>query len=174
MDTEKFLNAFYRTVNRRGPPMEMISNNGSKFIGINREPGELVSTWVKTKIKEPTTYKSIKWYFNLPLAPHFDGVQESIIKAAKTAIIVALWNADRGLLQNYNFVTDGHLILLGAIKIPLCHLASYIWQFLLASTRKSLNWASKFIHCVYFGLLWPKWWPWRKDRIEISFFKFST
>ena len=36
----------------------------------------------------------MKWSFNPPLAPHFEGVHEVIIKAAKKAIRALLGNAD--------------------------------------------------------------------------------
>ncbi|CAG2211547.1 unnamed protein product [Mytilus edulis] len=37
LDTDSFLNAFYRMVNRRGLPKEIISDNGTNFVGANRE-----------------------------------------------------------------------------------------------------------------------------------------
>ena len=36
----------------------------------------------------------MKWYFNPPLAPHFGGVHESMIKSTKRAINAILGNAD--------------------------------------------------------------------------------
>ena len=48
----------------------------------------------ETKIQQCTANKGIKWYFNLPLAPHFGGVHESMIKAAKRTISAVLGNAD--------------------------------------------------------------------------------
>ena len=35
----------------------------------------------------------LKWHFNLPLAPHFSGVHEVMIKAAKKAICAILSSA---------------------------------------------------------------------------------
>ena len=37
LDTDSFLNAFYRMVNRRGLPKEMLSDNGGNFVGANKE-----------------------------------------------------------------------------------------------------------------------------------------
>jgi len=35
LDMESFLNAFYKMVNRRGLPREMLSDNGGNFVGGN-------------------------------------------------------------------------------------------------------------------------------------------
>ena len=37
LDTDSFLNAFNRMGNRRGLPEEMISDNGTNFVGAERE-----------------------------------------------------------------------------------------------------------------------------------------
>ena len=94
LDTDSFLNAFYRMVNRRGLPKEVISDNGTNFVGANKELQELVSLLDKDKINDAICNQGIKWHFNPPLAPHFGGVHETMIKAAKRAIYAILGNAD--------------------------------------------------------------------------------
>ena len=42
LDTDSFLKAFCRMVNRRGLPLEMLSDNGTNFVGANEELHELV------------------------------------------------------------------------------------------------------------------------------------
>ena len=42
LDTEVFLNAFYRMTSRRGRPSEVLLNNGTNFVGAERELRELV------------------------------------------------------------------------------------------------------------------------------------
>ena len=36
LDTDSLLNAFYRMTNRRGPPVEMLSDNGTNFVEMNQ------------------------------------------------------------------------------------------------------------------------------------------
>ena len=84
MDTDSSLNAFYRMANRRGLPEEMISDSGTNFVGAERELRELVEQLERDKIEKSAANKGIKWSFNPPWAPHFDGVHETMIKSAKS------------------------------------------------------------------------------------------
>ena len=54
----------------------------------------MVNQLDQQKIKQTTTSKGVQWSFNLPAAPHFVGVNEIIIKAAKKIIKNILGNAD--------------------------------------------------------------------------------
>ena len=95
LDTDSFLRAFYRMSNRRGVPEEMISDNGTNFVGANQELRKLINQMLQnSKLKESLTCQRIKWTFNPPSAPHFGGVFETMIKAAKRAILAILGNAD--------------------------------------------------------------------------------
>ena len=94
LDTDSFLNALYWMTNRRGLPQEMISDNGTNFVGANQELRELVKSLDKDKIKRSAANKGIKWHFNPPLVPHFGRVYKIMIKAAKRAIYAILGNAD--------------------------------------------------------------------------------
>ena len=42
LDTDSFLNAFYWMTNRKGLPEEMLSDNGTNFIGTETELRELI------------------------------------------------------------------------------------------------------------------------------------
>ena len=93
LSTDSFMNAFYRMAARRGMPSEMVSDNGTNFLGAKNELDELAAMDTQ-RIKTETAYHKVKWRFNPPAAPHFNGVHESIIKAAKRAINVILGAAD--------------------------------------------------------------------------------
>ena len=73
LDTDSFLNAFYRMASRRGLPEEMFSYNGTNFKGAGRELKMLLSEQDESKIKTAVAKKGVKWHFNPPLAPHFGG-----------------------------------------------------------------------------------------------------
>ena len=67
LDTDSFLNAFLRMVSRRGLPKDVLSDNGTNFVGANNELEELAGL-DREKIQEKTACYGIKWHFNLPLA----------------------------------------------------------------------------------------------------------
>ena len=86
MDTDSFLNAFSRMASRRGIPGVIFSDNGGNFVKADKELKDLVNQLDQKKIKQTTSNKKVKWSFNLPGAPHFVGVHEIMVKAAKKAI----------------------------------------------------------------------------------------
>ena len=94
LDTDSFLNAFYRMVSRRGLPKYVISDNGTNFVGAKRELAELLSQLDRDKILRSTANQGIKWQSNPPLAPHFGGIHESLLKCAKRATYAILQSAD--------------------------------------------------------------------------------
>lgn len=94
LDTNSFMNAFYRFVSRRGLPVKMNLDNGTNFVGADRELKELVKLLNTDQIVRQTADKGIQWEFNPPAAPHFGGVHEAMIKCAKRAISRILQSAE--------------------------------------------------------------------------------
>ena len=86
LDTDSFLNSFYRMANRRGLPREMLSDNGGNLVKPNKELRQLVEVLDQDRIRASTANLGFTWHFNLPEAPQFGGVHESMIKAAKRAV----------------------------------------------------------------------------------------
>ena len=72
----------------------MLSDNGGKFVGANNESCDLVKELDQEKITKSTANQGVNCKFNPPLAPHFGGVHETVIKTAKRAIHAILGNAD--------------------------------------------------------------------------------
>ena len=101
LDTDSFLNTLERFTSRRETPSEIISDNGTNFVGAVNELMELVNNIDKAKIQRCTAHKKIKWVFNPPAAPHFGGVFEIMVKAAEKALYAVLSSND---------VTDEELI----------------------------------------------------------------
>ena len=94
LDTSSFSNAFYRMVNRRGLPDEMYSDNATNFKAADKEFKALLLQLDEDKIKASTSNKGIVLHFTPPLAPHFGGVHESMIKSAKRSLNAVLVNAE--------------------------------------------------------------------------------
>eukprot|EP00117_Sycon_ciliatum_P019093 scpid35165/ scgid17425/ len=94
LDTDSFLRAFSRFAHRRGLPVQVLSDNGTNFIGANRELRELVDALDKDAIQRSAANRKMDWSFNPPLAPHFGGAHEAMIKSAKRATAKILGNAD--------------------------------------------------------------------------------
>ena len=93
LDTDAFLNAFYRMANRRGLPREILSDNGGNFAGGNKELSDFVKELDQDKIVKSAANQGIQWKFIPQHAPHFGGAHEIMIKGAKRAIYAILGNA---------------------------------------------------------------------------------
>ncbi|XP_055623485.1 uncharacterized protein LOC129766911 [Toxorhynchites rutilus septentrionalis] len=80
--------AFRRFVARRGAPLEVFSDNGTNFVGANRQLSE-----EKQKIQNIVedcaatfTNANTQWHFNVPAAPHMGGPWERMVKSVKVAM----------------------------------------------------------------------------------------
>ena len=93
MDTPGFLNTFSRMVARRGKPVEVVSDNGTNFVGADRELGELVQALDQQRIVDEAASEGIDWHFNPPLGSHHGGIFEALIKSAKKALKAILGQA---------------------------------------------------------------------------------
>ena len=79
---------------RRRLPNEMYSDNGTSIKAADKEFKQLITAIEPEKIQESVANNGVTWYFNPPAAPHFGGVHETMIKAAKMAINGILGNGD--------------------------------------------------------------------------------
>ena len=64
-------------------------DNGTNFVDGSNELNELEAL-DKKKIQDATPSYGVNWHFKPPLFPHFSGVHEIMIKAAKKAIYAIL------------------------------------------------------------------------------------
>lgn len=118
LDTDSFINAFTRMTSRRGTPTYVISDNGTNFVGAERELRELVESLDSDRIvQETTTYRPIDWKFNPPSAPHFGGVFEAMIKSAKKAIKAILGDADVTDEELHSAICGGTIVTFPAINL---------------------------------------------------------
>ena len=94
LETDAFLNAFMRMTARKGWPTKMLSDNGTNFVGVEKEIRELISELDHDQLQRMTSSHGVTWHWNPPQGPHFGGVFESMIKSAKRAIYAVLKDAD--------------------------------------------------------------------------------
>lgn len=87
LTTQAFIATFRRFTSRRGKPVTVYSENGSNFVGANRELNDL-NNFLKTVDNQNIILKTfsdegIQWHF-LPVAsPSFGGMWESGVKLTK-------------------------------------------------------------------------------------------
>ena len=104
-DTDDFINATSRFVNRRGCPSNMYSDCGTNFKGATAELAEMIEGLDKKKIDSFAVDHEIMWHFNPPAAPHMGGVWERLVKSVKEVLYATM--QDR-LMQN-RLLTDPQL-----------------------------------------------------------------
>ncbi|XP_057317068.1 uncharacterized protein LOC130660791 [Hydractinia symbiolongicarpus] len=86
LSTNSFILALRRSISRRGNPKTIISDNGTNFVGADRELRELVTNLNETKLRKELTKNSIEWKFNPPFSPWMNGAMESMVKITKRAL----------------------------------------------------------------------------------------
>ena len=74
MDTSSCVMGVERFVSRRGTPAMIWSDNGTNFIGAEKELRESIEKWNVANIAAELAHKGIKWRFNPPSAPHQGGI----------------------------------------------------------------------------------------------------
>ncbi len=83
LDTDYFVHALRRFMARRGQVSELRSDNGTNFVGAERELREAIKNWNHDKISDVLNQKSIKWIFNPPTGSHHGGVWKRMIRSVR-------------------------------------------------------------------------------------------
>ena len=86
LSTDSFILALRRFRARRGNPRLIRSDNGTNFVGAEREIREALSRWDQNKIRKELSNYNIEWKFNPPLAPWMGGAMEAMVKLTKKAL----------------------------------------------------------------------------------------
>ncbi len=90
LDTDSCINALRRFVCRRGQVSHIRSDNGTNFIGAERELREALIELNNEKIQRALLQKGVHWNFNPPLSSHFGGVWERMIRMVKQILCAVL------------------------------------------------------------------------------------
>jgi hypothetical protein len=91
LDADSFINALVRFCARRGVPGKIRSDNGTNFVGAERELSDLfLKLRDSDKVKSHCLQNQIKWEFNPPAASHMGGVWERQIRTVRKVLNVVM------------------------------------------------------------------------------------
>ena len=108
LKTDSFIQAFLRFLSRRGPPIEVFSDNRTNFKGAESEIKTCFAEVESDHIDNCLRMLGIKWYFSPPHASHAGGVWERMTRSICRIL--------RALLGS-QFVDDKTLLtLMGEVK----------------------------------------------------------
>lgn len=88
--TMEFLQVLRRFFAIRGLPKLIQSDNGTQFVGAERQLREMVIGWKKNELQDFCAERQVTWRFITPLAPHQNGCAESLVKSCKHALKKAI------------------------------------------------------------------------------------
>lgn len=86
LDTDSFINGFRRFVARRGQVLEIRSDNGTNFVGAERELRKAIENLNHNLINDVLLQKGVKWVFNPPAASHHGGAWERLIRSVRKVL----------------------------------------------------------------------------------------
>ncbi len=86
MTAASFISALQRFTSRRGRPRIVYSDNGTNFVGAEREIREELMSWID-KVGLRAADHGIDWRFNPPHASHRGGATERMIRAVRRVLI---------------------------------------------------------------------------------------
>ena len=89
MDTSSCVMAIERFISRRGTPSIIWSDNGTNFVGAEKELLLCIKNW-NAEAPLSLVHKGIKWKYNPPSAPHQGGAWERMVRSCKRVFYATL------------------------------------------------------------------------------------
>lgn len=86
MSAQSCLMALQNSINLRGAPKRIISDNGSNFLGASNILREMQSKWNKILMEKNIIMSPIEWDFNPAKASHMNGSVERVIGLVKSTL----------------------------------------------------------------------------------------
>lgn len=90
LETDACINALRRFISRRGQVKHLRSDNGTNFVGAQRELKEALASVNHDKIQGVLSQVGIRWSFNPPAGSHHGGVWERMIRSVKKVLCSVL------------------------------------------------------------------------------------
>jgi hypothetical protein len=98
LSSDDFLLILRRFVGLYGQLRVFHTNNGTNFVGAERELREAVEElFSDPAVKEFLWSKGMEWKFQPPRTPHFGGAHESLVRSTKRALYMALDHESKSL-----------------------------------------------------------------------------
>lgn len=113
LTSDCFIAALHRFISRRGSCSDIYSDQGTNFIGANR--------LLHSIAQNAGVQLKIKWHFNPPAAPHFNGLAEAGVKSVKTHLRRVIGDQIMTFEEFYTLITRIEAVLNSR---PLCPLSS--------------------------------------------------
>ena len=104
LSTDSFISALRRFMCRRGSVKSFRSDNGTNFVGGQREIQDAINDWNTRQIEDWLKLMHIEWHFRPPHASHFGGVWEREIRTVRN-VMTALMNEQRTRLSDEGLST---------------------------------------------------------------------
>ena len=86
MDTSSFINALQRFISRRGYPKTICSDQGTNFVGAERELRESLQQLNFDSVDAFLSQRSVQWKFNPAGASHMGGAWERLIRSVRRTL----------------------------------------------------------------------------------------
>ncbi|XP_071580238.1 uncharacterized protein [Temnothorax nylanderi] len=121
LTSEAFIAALRRFSSRRGKPAHIYSDNGTNFVGANRELKSLAQflTDEAKNIERASGEIGITWHFIPAHSPHFGGLWEAGVKSTKHHLRRIAGNAVLTFEEFYTFLTQIEALLNSRPLIPM-------------------------------------------------------
>jgi transposase InsO family protein len=86
LETDAFILVLIRFLNRRGHVKEIRSDNGTNFVGAERDIQDAIKQLDKTKLTSELAIRGCNWVFHPPGASHMSGVWERLVRTVKRSL----------------------------------------------------------------------------------------
>lgn len=90
LSSSSMILALRRMAARRGMPKSMFSDNGTNFVGANKELKEALEELKKEEVVTEAEKMGVRWKFTAPGGPNMGGAWERLVRSIKTALGVTL------------------------------------------------------------------------------------
>lgn len=83
ISSASFLACYERFIGKRGRCEKLFSDNGTAFVGAEKELQRALEKWISKEFLDHIHNKGTQWQFMTPAAPHQGGIYEAAVKSMK-------------------------------------------------------------------------------------------